>query len=120
VPLSEDDVEADFEDASAELSLRNFAIDDYGDVGNALSGGTEIAHAMLSVHIRWSGLTKSVRFSNAGLPTPFAGRELQAVNGGASMRWSAAENGSTLSGHLNTADFAMLSQERNGVFFGDN
>jgi hypothetical protein len=110
-------VKSDFGDGTASLSLTNFAMDDYGNVGNALSGGKEIAVASLTVRIRWSGLHTSVRFSNAGLPTPFAAHELQAAPGGATMHWSAVENGSVITGDENTADFAMLARERNGVFF---
>jgi hypothetical protein len=126
VPISSDSVDGDAEDGAASLALTNFAIDDYGNVGNALSGGHEIAHASLTVQLNWSHLRRLVRASNANLPTPFRARELQADNSGATLRWSAFDSGTDFSGkafsgrfsgRTNTADFAMLATERNGVFF---
>jgi hypothetical protein len=117
VAIPEDSVDSEFEDGSASLSLKNFTIDDYGNVVNALSGGKEIATASLSVRIRWSGLRKKLHARQPGLPTPFEARELQGVNSGATMTWSAVENGAHFSGDKNTADFAMLAREKNGVFF---
>jgi len=110
-------VRTDFERGTGSLSLGKLRIDDYGNVGNALSGGDEIAEADISVRIDWSGLTTNVTFANAGLPTPFRAQELQGVNSGATMSWSAVENGAHISGAPNTADFAVLAKERNGVYF---
>jgi hypothetical protein len=120
VPLHAGDVRADFDDATASLTLKRFEIDDYGNVGNALSGGTEIALASLSLSIRWSGFQKIVTYSKVGLPTPFSARELQSVDSGATMSWSAIGTwsgvSSTMVGQTNTAAFAVLAEERNGVF----
>jgi hypothetical protein len=117
IPLHHGDARANFDGGTASLSLRNFEIDDYGNVGNALSGGKEIATAELNVQLHWSGLTRSVSFTNSTLPTRFRADELQGVNSGATMSWSAVENGAHITGAANTADFAVLARERNGVFF---
>jgi hypothetical protein len=117
VPLSEDSVDADFEDGTASLTLTRLEIDDYGNVGNALTGGHEIATASMNIRLRWHGPSRFVRFSQLTFPTPFAARELQGVGSGATRSWSAVENGHHFSGNTNTADFAMLATERNGVFF---
>jgi hypothetical protein len=120
VPVQRGVVKADFDVATASLTLDGFDIDDYGNVGNALSGGNEITSARLSLSIRWSGYQSKVQFTNPGLPTPFDARELQSINSGATMHWSATGtwNGvrSTIIGQPNTADFAVLADERNGVF----
>jgi hypothetical protein len=117
VPVPEDAAEADLEDGNATFELTNFTIDDYGNAGNALGGGKEIATANLTLRIRWRGLKSRLHASQPGLPTPFDARELQAFNSGATMHWSAVENGHAFAGKTNTADFAMLARERNGVFF---
>jgi len=116
-PIHHGDARADFEDGTASLTLKKFTIDDYGNVGNALSGGKEIATAELNVRLEWSGLTVHKSFSNGSLPTPFRADELQGVNSGATLSFSAVENGARFSGAANTADFAVLARDRNGVFF---
>jgi hypothetical protein len=120
VLLRHREVRAEFDSARAQLTLNAFDIDDYGNVGNALSGGDEIASATLTLSIRWRGYQKALTFSNSGLPTPFHARELQSVNSGATMQWSAtgtwAGVSSRIIGHPNTADFAVLADESNGVF----
>jgi hypothetical protein len=125
IPLPPDSVDADFEDGRAEMNLRDFEIDDYHDVGTALSGGKEIATARLSLRISWRGITSRQTFVNPSPPSAFANSTpfaLRMARTGATMRWSAVEtlNGTTsrLVGHpSNTPDFAMIGRERNGVFF---
>jgi hypothetical protein len=117
VPLHNGDARADFDNGTASLSLNRFEIDDYGNVGNALSGGSEIATADLTVQLNWSGLGASKPVSNSSLPTPFSAQERQGVNSGATMSWSAVENGAKINGAPNTADAAVLARDRNGVFF---
>jgi hypothetical protein len=51
------------------LILSTFLIDDYGNVGNAISGRKEIGTALLSLHLRWGGSADSFSFVNGGLPT---------------------------------------------------
>jgi hypothetical protein len=114
VPLPEDSVDADPDDGAATLTLRNFAIDDYGNVINALSGGHEIASARLSLKIDWRGVIRRTRVVAGSLSTPFAAD--MAVTG-ATLRFSAVENGRTFTGQSNAPDFAMVATERNGVFF---
>ena len=115
-PVSNHAVTADLTAGTASLTLQSFHIDDYGNVGNALSGGHEVSSGSLSLRLEWSGLTLQPKFTNASLATPFTAQELQAVNSGAIMSWSINEKGSQFSGGTNTADFAMLAMEGNGVF----
>jgi hypothetical protein len=118
VPIPSSSVDVDVEDATAALGLNNFLIDDYGSVGNAISGGKEIGTAQLSMHIRWGGSAQRFSFVNAGLPTPFKASGFKTK---ATMRWSAVEtiNGvtHTVTGDKNDSDFGMIARERNGVFF---
>jgi hypothetical protein len=118
VPIPASSVDVDLEDGTAAFALRSFQIDDYGTVGNAISGGSEIGSAKLSLTIRWGGPTQRFSFVNAGLPTPFRAK---GVTTGATMSWSAVETigGVThpLSGAANSAVFGMVARERNGAFF---
>lgn len=118
VPIPDHSVHADVEDGTATLALTNFSIDDYGNVGNAISGGSEIGTALLSLEVRWRRPTERFSFVNPSLPTPFRAR---GVKTGATMSFSAVETigGVThgVSGAANAADFGMVAAERNGVFF---
>jgi len=118
VPIPSDSVDVDLDDGTAALDLRNFLIDDYGNVGNAISGGKEIGTALLSMHIRWGGSAQRFSFINAGLPTPFRARGFKTR---ATMTWSAVETiggvTHTVRGAKNQADFGMVARERNGIFF---
>jgi len=118
VPIPNDSVAVDLEDEAATLTLSKFLIDDYGNVGNAITGGKEIGTAELSLHVRWSGPTERFSFVKPDLPTPFRAR---GVKTGATMRWSAVETiggvTKTVSGKPNSANFGMVAKERNGVFF---
>ncbi len=118
VPIPSSSVHVDLEDGAAALALNNFLIDDYGTVGNAISGGKEIGTAQLSMHIRWGGSAQRFSFVNAGLPTPFSARGFKTR---ATMSWSAVETiggvTHTVTGAKNEADFGMVARERNGVFF---
>jgi hypothetical protein len=106
------------DDGTADFALSNFLIDDYGNVNNAISGGSEIGTALLSLHVKWSGPTEQFSFVNASLPTPFRSRGFKTR---ATMKWSAVETINSVtqvvSGATNSADFAMVARERNGVFF---
>ncbi|HLZ23680.1 MAG TPA: hypothetical protein VKQ30_16340 [Ktedonobacterales bacterium] len=118
IPLVDDDLDLDVHNGGASLVLRDLGFDDYGNVGNALSGGHEIATAKLSVRIVWRGITRRISFADAALPTPFA---VRAAFTGAAMEWSAVEGGETITGSRSaTPDFAMLGRERNGLFFSDS
>jgi hypothetical protein len=118
VPVPSRSVHVDLEEGTAAFALTNFQIDDYGDVGNAISGGKEIGTASLSLQIRWGGSTRRFSVVNAGAPTPF---RIKGFRTQATMVWSAIETiGSVthpLSGAANSADFGLVARERNGVFF---
>lgn len=121
VPIPSRSVHVDLDDGTASLSLSNFAIDDYGNVGNAISGGKEIGTALLSMQIRWGGSARPFNAVNGAAPTPF---RIRGFTTGATMRWSAAETiggvTHTVSGAENKSDFGLVARERNGVFFGQN
>jgi hypothetical protein len=118
VPIPTNSVRVDIEDGIAALALSDFGIDDYGTVGNAISGGKEIGTARLSLRVKWQHPAESFSFVNPGLPTPF---RANGVKTEATMSWSAHETigdvTHRLSGDENSADFAMVANERNGVFF---
>ncbi len=118
VPIPSSSVDVDLDNGTAALALSNFLIDDYGNVGNAISGGKEIGTAKLSMHIRWGGSAQRFSFVNAGLPTPFRVRGFKTK---ATMGWSAVETiggvTHTVTGDRNDADFGMVAREKNGVFF---
>jgi hypothetical protein len=113
-PIPPGSVNVDVVGGTASLDLHSFKIDDYGTVGHALSGGSEIATARVSVQIRWSGVTQRLTLAEPSLPTPFTA---QAAITGATMEWSAVENGTTIVGHASSSpDFALIANEKNGVF----
>jgi hypothetical protein len=121
VEIPSNSVHVDLDDGTATLALSNFGIEDYHDVANAISGGTEIGTAQLSMHIKWGGSAQRFSFVNAGLPTPFRARGFKTK---ATMSWSAVETiggvTHTVSGDKNASDFGMVARERNGVFFAQN
>jgi hypothetical protein len=118
VAIPSGSVHVDLEDATAALTLKDFLIDDYGNVMNAISGGKEIGTALLSMHIRWGGSAQRFSFANASLPTP---ARIRGFRTAATMSFSAVEtiNGvtHTVTGAKNRADFGLVARERNGVFF---
>lgn len=116
IPVQHSAAAADVGAGTASLSLTNFDIDDYGTVGNALTGGHEIATARLTMNIRWSGVTSRETFSQPTFATPFTVTDL--AHTGATMSWTAVENGKTIVGHPSTTpNFAIVATERNGAFF---
>lgn len=74
--------------------------------------------ASMSIRIRWSRPTQHFSFVNGAVPTPFRAKGFKTS---ATMNWSALETirGVThpLSGATNSAAFAMVAREKNGVFF---
>jgi len=118
VPIPTSSVHVDVDEGTATLALGNFDIDDYGNVGNAISGGSEIGTASMSLRVTWSRPTQHFNFVNGAVPTPFRANGFKTE---ATMNWSAVETiqGVThpLSGATNSAAFAMVAREKNGIFF---
>jgi hypothetical protein len=85
---------------SASLDLSHRKIDDYGNVVNALTNGTEIAHATIDMATA-SG-------------SDFSGSYLR--GGVATLSWSAKEPGFTFHSGAGSADFAQFGTEKSGVF----
>jgi hypothetical protein len=115
IPVPGDSVQANAGTGVASFGLTDFTIDDYGNVGNAISGGKEIDTASLTFRIDWSGVKERVSFFNNDIPTPFA---MAGALTGATMTWSASEMGGILTGSANSADFGLVAEETNGVFAG--
>jgi histone acetyltransferase (RNA polymerase elongator complex component) len=94
---------------SASLDLSHRKIDDYGNVVNALTNGTEIAHATIDVEVNWSGGTQATASGS-----DFSGSYLR--GGVATLSWSAKEPGFTFHSGTGSADFAQFGTEKSGVF----
>jgi len=114
--ISPDDVDVDFEEGSASYRVRNVAVLDFHDIGNALfGGGAPPAPAIVSFHARWSGVQERVRIKNVA--QNFTGKF---IRNQAQMEWSATTEEFTFtSAPANTSSsvFAELGHMRNGSFF---
>ncbi len=100
------------------MRVRNVAVLDFHDIGNALfGGGPPPAPAIVSFHIRWSGIQERVRIRN--VDQDFTGKF---IRNQAKMEWSATtEDFTFVSAPANTSAslFAELGHMRNGSFFAD-
>jgi hypothetical protein len=109
-------VDVDFEEGSASMRVRNVAVLDFHDIGNALfGGGAPPAPAIVSFHARWSGVQERVRIRN--VDQDFTGKF---IRNQAQMEWSATTEEFTFtSAPANTSSsvFAELGHMRNGSFF---
>ena len=97
---------------TASVIVSNHDIDDYGNVVNALTGGSEVP-ATVSFAITWSGVQQRLNISNPDLG--FAG---EYVHNSATLVWSATESGSSFIANPLASVFAEIGHETNGVFFG--
>jgi hypothetical protein len=96
---------------TATMSVAEFPLGDYGNVGNALSGGPgEFAH--VSFDVSWGSSSDRVNIRNS--QTGFAGQFVRNV---ATMTWSSKQPGFEYHANANSSDFATVGNERNGVFF---
>ncbi len=126
--IPESAVEIDFDDGTAEFELRNFRLEDYFTIPNALirqgpvpmpPPGPPPVPASVSFEINWHGPGQRVRVNN---PTEgFAGEFILDTS---QIRWSGhAEAGPTTpafrfhSTGKSTNEFSLLGRERNGRFF---
>jgi hypothetical protein len=114
--LPPEDVDIDFEEGEASMSVRNIVITDFHDFNNALFGGGPAPKPVtLSVRVRWSGINNRLRIANAD--QGFTGKF---ITNQAQMEWAATtEDFIYVSQPASTSssDFAELGQMRNGSFF---
>jgi len=98
---------------TASYRLSKFAIEDYGNIGNALSNGTSVP-GVVSFDVEWSGVVE--RASTSDTSNQFS---LSLVRTGASVNWSGTSSlGSFASYAVTKVNFAQIAHETNGIFFG--
>ena len=109
-------MDVDFEEGSASVRVHNVAVLDFHDIGNALfGGGAPPAPAIVSFHIRWSGIQERVRIRN--VDQDFTGKF---IRNQAQMEWSATTDEFTFASapaNTSSSSFAELGHMRNGSFF---
>jgi hypothetical protein len=103
---------------TASLDISDQKIDDYGNVINALTGGSDLTRGSIDVELHWAGGTPANASSSAD---NFSGQYLR--GGTATLVWSAKEaasaafpNGFTFQSDRGVAEFAQFGTEKNGVF----
>jgi hypothetical protein len=108
--------EDDFEDG-ARWHVKDLAIFDYFSVGNALKDGDSI-DATVSFNLSWAGEGTGLTIDD-GSRFHFEGRKTTAT-----AAWSAHEKGfrfhSDPSASTQHTNFALVGEERNGVFFSED
>ncbi len=100
------------------MEAKRVPIFDYGNIGNALSGGAPRTPGVVSFRVVWSGVNQRVNIRNTDpLYGGFAGNF---VRNTAQMEWTAVTDDFTfVSAPLRTSssNFAEIGEERNGSFF---
>jgi hypothetical protein len=107
-------VQVNLEAATARMALTNYAIADYHDIGNSLTGGPSLP-GMVSFDLRWSGVVQRVKDFNQA-----QGYAAQWIYDTASIWWSGQQDGFTFvsdPADTSTSQFAAIGHERNGRFF---
>ena len=131
VPVSDDAVQVDFDDARARLRVRGLDLFDDHDLANSLTYGLGLpgdlgfpyphvppvapVRATVSFDIEWSGLSGAAEIRNPS--QQFKGSFLET---GATIAWSSEEHGFRFQSEApNPARnlFAVVGREQNGVFF---
>ncbi|TMD22195.1 MAG: hypothetical protein E6I39_01465 [Chloroflexi bacterium] len=98
---------------TASYRLSNFAIEDYGNIGNALSDGSSVP-GVVSFDAEWSGVVE--RATTSDTSNQFS---LSLVRTGASINWSGISSlGNFASDAITKVNFAQIAHETNGMFFG--
>jgi hypothetical protein len=114
IAVSNDSVDADFDDAEAEFELTDLAIADYGSIANGLFHIAPPAPGKVSFNIRWSGATTRGSYTNAGQRFT-----MDFVQTGAHISWRGQTGTDSFHTTMGTQKvvFAQVSQQRSGVFF---
>jgi hypothetical protein len=114
---------------TAEMSVSNLAVDDYGKIPIALGPNFEAADqpAVVSFDVKWSGpITRSLSVTDSTHPDQFAG---DFVENQATVTWSGTNLATGFSFTSNPGDFstsapgrafAELGREENGIFFSSD
>jgi hypothetical protein len=114
VPVPSDNVAVHSGEGDAAVDVNNLALHDFFSLPNFFSGGSS-APAVVSYHLRWSGVTKRVKTRD--VVNGFAG---EFIENNATLEWSAqTDHFEFVSDPANTStsSFAEVGHERNGVFF---
>ena len=113
VAIPEDSVALNLGRGTASYRLFNFAIEDYGNIGNALSDGSSVP-GVVSFDVEWSGVVE--RATTSDTSNRFS---LNLVRTGASVSWTGSSSlGSFASEAVTKVNFAQIAHETNGMFFG--
>jgi hypothetical protein len=114
IPLPGASVAVDFARATASLRATNLAVPDYQTIGNALFGEAPPVPATVSFDVRWGSGTQRTAIQDAA-----QGRAGEYLRAAATIEWSAQQAGFAFRSDpaaTSTTTFAVLWQERNGVF----
>ena len=100
----------------ARMGLTNLEIEDYHNLGNALSDGPSV-NAKVSFNCQWNHVITTRQIRNPDPLQRFTGtfRQTQAT-----VKWSASESGFSFHSdppETSIALFAEVGEEHNGVFF---
>lgn len=110
-------VDSDFEDGEARMTLSNLAMPDYFNIPNALFHGTPPDPGVVSLDIKWAGVTKRGSFTNPGQRF-----EMDFKQTGAHISWSGTNKKTGARFHTTRGaqkvQFAQIAKQRSGVFFG--
>jgi hypothetical protein len=111
-PIDRGNVRVNLGDGSASLHVADLAVEDYGNVVNALKDGPSL-EAMVSFDASWSGVNQRVKIRNKD--KDFGG---EFIRNSATLVWSGSnESGFRFQSDLLSAGFATIGHERNGSFF---
>lgn len=116
MPIPRHSVRADLEDKTASLRLTNTAIDDYGNVANALSGGKDTGSATINLELEWKG---GMRTSYSNPAHQFRGNFVRGTST-ATLQWSATMPGFSFDSGEAHSEFAQIGQQSNGRFFAED
>jgi hypothetical protein len=115
-PVSEDALEVDFQGGSATLALKDFDLEDYGNLENALLDGPEV-DASVSFKMKWTATGDPFNVSDP--VHKFAGRYTLANVG---IEWTGHAPGFdfTSNPNSNINVKSVFGRERNGIFFSED
>ena len=113
-----DNVTVDLASGKATLRGTNVPILDYGDIPNALSGARPPVYGTVTFRVEWSGAPARIPIRKED---PVYGRYVgEFMRNTAKVEWSARVGDFEFQSSplaTSSSQFALLGQERNGVFF---
>ena len=125
IPVPNDSVEIDLEEARASLRLRDVPIIDAHDLANALTNGHGLTSppilpiapvpASVSFDIEWSGVIAQANVTNEA--QNFTGQFIETI---ATIKWSATQAGFDFMSEAPNPSrnvYSVIGHERNGFFF---